>query len=415
MFLGGICEICGERCSHEDSWKNGICKRCGAKCSHDEFLDGQCVNCGYACPHNVWKNGICQHCGLKCYHTDWENGACSLCGIACEHELWEDGVCGNCHEECSHTVHNLQGICLICKKHVPHDFSSGMTCSVCGKPVTFLREQIPDSMFADCPEKGIVEYVDYDSVQYASWEPIVKHMEVYLPYGYNENTKYNLLLMMPGTGSTESYFFKNEHNYNDGTDLYLKDVFDNAIYNGVCEPMIAVGLSWCDEGKYTEPSNQKDYTQVAKELREIILPYIADHYSVYAPSGAEDDLINNRDHVAFYGLSYGALMMQFGVIPDCYDMIGSYALVSSASDNIELASSVIQNSGLPMKMFICGYGSDEISKGPTQSLYNLLKYRFPDQFRDGFNAYEIECPGFQHTLELFDTMLFNTLIAAFKN
>ena len=415
MYIQDTCVVCGEKCLHGNCWENGICTSCGSKCTHQEYLDGECTVCGYTCPHNTWKNGTCQCCDRVCTHREWKDGACALCGIACEHDHWEKGECGTCHEKCAHTVHNAQGICLICGEHVSHDFAEGMVCSVCGKPLSFLYGQIPDEAFAEVPEKGTVEYVDYDSIRYATGEPIVKHMEVYLPYGYNEDTKYNLLIMMPGMGATETYFFANEHNYNDGTDVYLKDMFDNAIYNGVCEPLIAVAVSWCDAGSYTEPMNSKDYNQVAKEMRNIILPYIADHYSVYAPSGAEEDLINNRDHVAFYGLSYGALMIQFGVLPGCYDLIGSYAFVSSASESMDYAASVIGESGLPMKMFLCGYGSDEISKATTHNAYATLQYRLPEIFRDGVNSFEIECPGFQHTLELFDTMLYNTLLVAFKN
>lgn len=388
--------------------------KCGTLCSHPEYMDGICTVCGMECGHPSWNDSRCMQCGMICEHNEWADGACTVCGIACEHDHFNRGTCTICGMPCSHPVHNASGQCLVCGRFVTHQYADSV-CTVCGKPIQFVHDRLPVSAFSDVPEKGTTEFVTYPSIQYETGNAITKRMHVYLPYGYDPGKKYDLLLLMPGLGDTEEKYFADTHEYLDGTTRHLQDMFDYAIYTGVCEPMIAVSLSWCDDLYPTEAAQIKDCRQVGQELRNVILPYLAEHYSLYAENGSDEELIKNRAHVAYYGLSYGALMVHQAAIPWNLDRIGSFAVCSTASSNISWAAEAIHsNPDLPIYLYMCGYSCDEISKPTTHDAYALLQEEFPEVFRDGENSFEIEFGELGHTTDLFDAMLYNMLQMVFR-
>ena len=88
---------CGE-CKHE-KYTNGVCDTCGEKCTHSAgYADEKCKACGTACTH-TYSNGTCSACGKVCTaHTyDSETGKCTICNKACAHAGVAAGsICGEC-------------------------------------------------------------------------------------------------------------------------------------------------------------------------------------------------------------------------------------------------------------------------------------------------------------------------------
>ena len=431
-FTNSVCDTCGYICTHAKNWdETGHCKVCGFACQHDrewtpdhhcticgyyceqhDFKDGKCTICGYTCKHPEWNNGKCTVCSYQCQHPAWKECECTVCHLVCDHDHFENGVCTQCGFVCNHPTHDKNRKCPICGEYTQHHFVNSV-CDYCGEYLSFINSELTSDLFEPATRQGTVEKVSYDTVQYATGAQIRKHMQVYLPYNYSEDQQYNLLLMLPGMGATETFFLEDPHWYDHGVAVYLKDVFDRAIETGVCKPFIAVSLSWCDDKIPTDPMAFKDAQQVGQEIRNNILPYLTEHYSLYPEDGTYETLVDNRDHIAIYGLSYCALLIHMGVIPWCYDFISWYDIVSTASSDVGAAVNAIQQSGLPVNLYMCGYGTGEISMESTHAAYETLQHFCPQTIIDSYTAVELEFPGYGHNVQLFDGMLYNFLQVLF--
>ena len=412
-FENSVCVVCGSRCAHKKGWtEKGTCKICGAKCTHGEYKNGTCLLCGYECPHRVWKGDTCQECGIRCIHPQWENGVCKVCGIGCEHEHFTNGTCDTCGFVCNHPSHLQNHKCSLCGKFVRHIYQNGI-CAVCGAELVFATGELPPEFFGEVPEKGRVEVVEYDSIRFGTGENIKKQMQVYLPYGYDVTQPYDVLCLLPGMGATEKFFFEDTHYYKTG-DFHLQDMIDRAIYMGVAKPMIIVALSWCDDIDYTDPIAYKDNEQIGKEIRSVILPYMIKNYSLYAKTDDPLEMFFNRTHVGVYGLSYGALLVNQGVIPNCYDIISWYTVTSTASSSVSAAIQKIKETEAQMSLYMVGYDSGEISKEPTQTAYHTLCDTCPEAVVDGMTGIEIELYDVGHSVSLFDAMVYNTIQLFFQ-
>ena len=408
-FAGGECVKCGVPCEHTRGWtEDYLCADCGYPCTHGEFADGFCTVCGKPCMYDFGKPGVCDICGYKCPHNEFEDSVCTECGYRCPHKKWLGGLCMTCLKVCDHPSHTMGGQCKDCGEYVRHTYEDSV-CSVCGKHLELLTSRMTDEFFRDVPEKGTVEKIEYPSIRYEDNAEIVKKMQVYLPYGYSEKQKYNLLILCAGLGDNEEYFFTNTHYYMDGTERHFKDCLDQAIYTRVCDPLIVVNISWARDYYETEPQNWIDSPQMGQEIRDIILPYMIEHYSLYAENTEWSTMVANRDHVAMYGLSYGALLINKGIIPYCYDLIAWYTDASNASPHASAAVDKIKESGLPMRMYMCSYSSDEISKETTKTAYHDILQGCKGIVVDGYTGLELEFKDHGHSVDMFDAMVYNSL------
>lgn len=69
--------------------------------------------------------------------------------------------------------------------------------------------EMPEAMLKKCEKPGRVERFEYDTFTYeGNNKPLHKGAWVYLPNGYNEGTKYNVLYLLHGGGVTEDWWFK---------------------------------------------------------------------------------------------------------------------------------------------------------------------------------------------------------------
>ena len=53
-------------------------------------------------------------------------------------------------------------------------------------------ENIPSSYNLKAKKQGKLEYVEYETIDYTNDKKITKSAVVYLPFGYDENEKYNV-------------------------------------------------------------------------------------------------------------------------------------------------------------------------------------------------------------------------------
>ena len=137
-------------------------------------------------------------------------------------------------------------------------------------------------------------------------------LNVYLPYGYDENKQYNIFYFMHGMGDNENTLFF----YDDGE---MQRVLDNMIKNGDIEPMIVV----------TPTFNKSNPETFYKEFRESVVPLVEGKYSTYAVSTSAKDIAASRMHRAYGGFSMGGVST-WAVFENCADIVGYFMPLSGA-------------------------------------------------------------------------------------
>ena len=164
-------------------------------------------------------------------------------------------------------------------EYTPHTYTKNMT---------FFKA--PDNYFKQQPANhGQVVKESYTGINGN------KTMYVYVPFGYDQNKKYNVFYLMHGGGENENTCF-NDNSIN------IDVMLDNMIASGKLEPMIVVTPTFNNC-----PSNDGNMGAgtVWNEMRQSIIPYVEKKYSTYAKSTSLDDLKASRFHRGYGGFSMG--------------------------------------------------------------------------------------------------------------
>lgn len=280
-------------------------------------------------------------------------------------------------------------------------------------PVTSISD---DSLWSDCPEPGTVNRFYYNSNVYSgtSSAPLKKTMTVYLPYNYNTNTKYNVLILIPGMDMSDSCYLMRKHEYDHvNYSVSFKNVVDNMICRGDIEPLILVTVNYfgcTDPGK---PVYGLDANQVVLELRNDILPYITQHYSTFSEDSSLSSIRKVRDHFGIFGHSYGATMTIKSVISCDMDLLYWYGASSVFNTDISDTISHI-NSGKYDVFCYCGAGETDEARPQTLGIYRQM-IDGCSSLVDGDNAYCVIIPDAGHSEKTFDTALYNCLRLFFRD
>lgn len=197
----------------------------------------------------------------------------------------------------------------------------------------YFADSIPYEAVKKGSEKtGTIEKITYETKDYFGDEsPIEKSAYVYLPYGYNTETKYNVLYLMHGIGGNE----KEWGMYNDQSKVKL--IMDNLIANGTIEPFIIVTPNGRSSKEFANTSSDYNAFYVfGKELRNDLIPYVERHYSTWADASAEDyDMTATREHRAMAGLSMGGMQTINIGMCECLDLFGWFGAFSAAPTSYE--------------------------------------------------------------------------------
>lgn len=361
-------------------------------CKHDTFFDSACPVCGFICKHNSYKDGICERCGYHCDHI-WDNGVCNKCGLECGHE--------------HHNPETLQ--CLECGLVRAHHYDDGY-CE-CGAEPSFFYGELPYEYYEASNHPGVVETLSYRQQVYASGDEYVnKNLNVYLPYGYSEDQKYNVIVLIHGGGDDETAWTTQDFGEYYWHSLVLKNIYDNMIEQHICEPFIVVSPT-----TYNYPGRGRDcgFEHLARELRETIMPYVADHYSTYAESGDLADLQNARMHFAIGGISNGSLFALDSGMQMNFDIFGNYACFSG-NNQPELVAEAINSEewiDLPIGYFFAGAGTnDDMRQWSTRGYHYIVNST--SRLEDGKNCSYIEVEG-GHEWMVWATEIYNALQVLF--
>lgn len=261
-------------------------------------------------------------------------------------------------------------------------------------------------------EGGVIERISYPAHDYAGdGHEITKEANVYLPYGYSEDKKYNVLYLMHGIGGNEDEWGMNKNTSR------VKAIMDNLAYYGDIEGFIIVTPNGraCDL-ESTEGNGVDAFYLFGQELRNDLIPYIESHYSTYADYDENGyDMTASREHRAMAGLSMGGMQTINIGIGECVDLFAYFGAFSAAptSNPASKTAGILKDNQYPIKYFynICGL-QDRIAYQAASAAAKTLP-AVCDQFVDGENYMWQELAG-QHDFRIWYLGFYNFAQLAFK-
>ena len=272
-----------------------------------------------------------------------------------------------------------------------------------------------DDMKAACDQQGTVVSIDYETPAYAYDESVTltKSAYIYLPYGYDETKDYNIVYLMHGGGESEKYWFIDER-----WGQTTRNVLDNMIKNGVCDPVIVVTPTFNEEGFEGEGEHNAELCVVfGKELRNHLIPAVESQYSTYANGDTSiENLIATRDHRAFAGFSMGSLTsIQSGLMQNL-DIISYFGSYSGALTTVEEFLAAVESD--EFKDYSIGFWFNGNGRGDMaleehdEFAHGVLDAM--DRLTDGENFAWINMRDGAHMYGSWIVDLYNSLLVFFK-
>ena len=264
-----------------------------------------------------------------------------------------------------------------------------------GEPTAEISEIIPAKYVSlRVIECGTIEKITYTTYDYfGDGSEIEKYAYVYLPYGYDEEKKYNVLYLMHGIGGDENEWGMT------GNTSKVKSIMDNLIYNGDIEPFIVVtpnGRSGADFANTN--SDYNSFYEFGKELRNDLIPYIESNYATYGQYSEDGyDMKAYRDHRAMAGLSMGGMQTINIGMCECLDIISYFGAFSAAptsyrgADIVKKIDEQFPDEEIKFFYNICGTG-DSIAYQSASAAAKTLPV-LSDRFKDGENYMWQELKG----------------------
>ena len=257
-------------------------------------------------------------------------------------------------------------------------------------------------------EAGTIVHISYPSRDYfLDGKAITKEANVYLPYGYSEDNKYNVLYLMHGIGGDEAEWGMVDD------DSLVKRMMDNLIYYKEITPFIVVtpnGRS--TENCAREGSDFNSFYVFGKELRNDLIPYIEANYSTYVDA---DNMSLAREHRAMAGLSMGGMQTINIGIGECIDLFSYFGAFSAAPTSNPAAKTarLLKDSPYEIAYFynICGT-EDEIAYDSAAAAAKNLP-EVCDKFRDSENFEWQELSG-AHDFNIWYLGFYNFAQIAFQ-
>lgn len=243
----------------------------------------------------------------------------------------------------------------------------------------------PDDYLNTCSQAGTIVNETYTGIRGS------KSLNVYLPYGYDPNKKYNIFYLMHGGGENENTIFS--------SDVKLQNILDHMIMNGELEPLIVVTPTF--NGTGSEAAN------FYEEFRASVIPFVEGKYSTYAKSTSAEDIAASRRHRGYGGFSMGGLSTWM-CFANCLDICayymplsGDYWYGNTAQDKADHLDEIITQSGLTTRDYFifAATGSDDIAypnlNPQIEAMKNSSKYVYTSDFSKG-NFYFLVAPGLTH-------------------
>ena len=362
---------------------------------------------------------------LTALAADSEPDAAAQETVSCAHPGWQSGVCVACGAPCPHAEHDYDScVCFTCGQTVPHSYVTSQ-CPMCGRVPAFTDRLVPQSFFDVCSLPGTVQSLDYLTHDYVGerlGSPLnqyYKSMTVYLPWGYDADRPYDVLVLLHGMGGSENYWLRQSQLYGAyGQDygVYTSRMIDNMIASGLCRDMIIVAPTFYRDARNPLRYDRvTDEEQFVRELRCDILPRIVECYSTYAADGSAEAISAARDHFAYAGLSMGSIYAYNSVMPLCSDLFSWYGCFSGSDCYVDLAADALAgatNAAYPIHYFYNSIGTRDSMAALHREQFITITDRV-DGLTDGENAWFTQIQGVGHEYSAWIAGLYNFLQVVF--
>lgn len=270
-----------------------------------------------------------------------------------------------------------------------------------GVPASF------DSVEANA--QGTLTELIYDTKAYATDQrDVEKSAWVYLPAGYDEARKYNILYLMHGTGDDEKYWLI--------TNPKNKTMLDQMIEQEVIEPLIVVTPTFYVEEDCMDGLDALTYS-FREELRNDLMPAVEETYSTYAASCDDRGFSESRDHRAFAGLSRGAVTTIHSAICGSLDYFSWFGTFSGSRTDGEYFRETLQTDEfgeLPIHYWYVSSGNFDFAlPGQVQDYKELLDVE--PRLKEGENISFDTYPMRYHSAGNWHISLYNCLQKIFTD
>lgn len=279
-------------------------------------------------------------------------------------------------------------------------------------------EQIPQEYFTPAQQEGTLvelEYDTYESMSYEEKETVLhKRAIVYLPYGYSEDTPYNVFYLMHGGWSDETTYLGTPDQPNT-----FKYVLDHGMEDGKIQPMIVVCPTYNNESDTDSSSYSLALRLTENYHRELVndlIPAVEGTYSTYAEDTSPEGIRQSRDHRAFAGFSMGSVAT-WRTFQYCLDEF-RYFMPSSGSltTDGEVMASMVRDSGHDWDDFFifAASGTEDFAYSSFKTQIEAMAgadreiFRVADNEKEG-NLYFLEQEGGTHSGEYAMEYFYNGL------
>ena len=202
--------------------------------------------------------------------------------------------------------------------------------------------------YKDVSKRGRIERLQYIFTT-AEGKKLAKAANVYLPYGYSEEKKYNVLYVIHGGGGNEDAWLDTAQ---------TKNMLDQLNAEGKIKPTIVVFPTYYHDDPQEMhskglPMNWESDQIVAfqKELRDYVIPAVETRYSTYADGVSLEAMQASRWHRAISGFSMGggttwnAFLMNMDIIANFLPLSGDCWILEirgGATKTVETVEAMIK-------------------------------------------------------------------------
>lgn len=285
-------------------------------------------------------------------------------------------------------------------------------------PEDFTTELLGAEMFVPCPEGGTVQHISYTATDIATGAQITKVMDVYLPYAYSPDNRYNVLILSPGAGGDQGYWFR-EKKCENGVRANTRNLLDNMIYDGKIAPLIVVSITVindvsCNGNKYDLTQLAIDGDQLATEIVDDIIPRVVETFSTYAEGTDRESISAAREHFGFIGLSWGSLMGYYRVFPNDFEYISWFGFLASSSLRVNHMAKAVKGKEdtFPIRYVYAACGTKDGWYSMSKDLAKNFAAAVPG-VTDGVNAAFVGIEEGTHNYGTWIASLYNCLLAFF--
>lgn len=272
--------------------------------------------------------------------------------------------------------------------------------------------EMPGNMLKETDLQGEVRRFTYDTQTYDAdaSRPLQKGAWVYLPYGYNEASRYDVLYLLHGGGVNEDWWFK--------TFPDTVRILDNMMAEKLCAPCIIVTPTYY-RGEEADKNVEYITEHFWHELRQDLIPAVESAFSTWAGGDVSaENLVRTRRHRAFAGLSLGSMTTYRAAFYHNFDLFSWYGPFSGccgpAGDHgpevarIKETLAEGEARGLLLDYMFCCNGDKDIAYAEHKDIMDRAEAVCP-QLVKGKNYDFFTIPGGVHDMKAWQLHLYHAL------